>query len=242
MSNRRHWILTSRDVAVLEWLGRWRGATAPQIAREFTRRHPESPLPLKSAERRLRALKGMGLVESRDFLADQRRVHWLTREGMRAVGLSGSVASPKLAELTHDLSVIDLAHYLMTTQPEHELVTEQEVRRMEPNPAAGPAAALRSGLEMGTGRATGGRAFPDLVSIVGGSQVWVHELERSRKPGPRLGTIMRAYIYADHIAGAVYWAYPHLVDAVQAAAEEANRAAQEIGRTAKIRVRRWEGS
>lgn len=234
--NRR---LTARDVEILQWMGRWRGVTARQLAREFNSRHGNRRLEVY--ERRLRALHELGLVAHKRFLADYPRVHWLTREGMRTAGLTGSIASPKISELEHDLQVVDLAHHLSVIQPTHQVVTEQEIRRAEPNPAAGPESALRSDIELSTGRGTGGRAFPDLASIVDGSQVWVHELERTRKPGPRLGRIMLSYVYADHIAGAVYWAYSHLLDGVQAAADDANRAAEQIGRQPCIVVRPWNG-
>lgn len=241
MSAGRRWQLTVRDLEILKWIGRWRGVTIPQITREFTRRTPDKPLHPKATERRMRALTAMGLTENRRFLAQMPSVHWLTRAGTRTADLPGFVASPKIAELEHDLQVIDLAHHLAKIQPTHQLVTEQEIRRTEPNPAAGPESALRSDVELGAGRGTGGRAFPDLASIVDGTEVWVHELERTRKGGPRLVRIMLSYIYADHIAGAVYWAYPHLLDGVQAAATEANQSAENLSRAPKIVVRPWEG-
>lgn len=241
MGTERRWQLTGRDVAILEWMGRWRAVTAPQIRREFVRRDPANPLHIRKAEERLRALNQMGLTDRRRVFARSPGVHWLTREGARVVDVSGALNPPKVAELEHDLAVVDLAHHLGNIQPSHQLVTEQEIRRLEPNPAAGPESALRSDIELGAGRGTGGRAYPDLASVVEGSQVWVHELERTRKGRPRLVRIMLSYVYAEHIAGAVYWAYPHLYDGVQAAADEANRSAEAAGQERCIIVNRWDG-
>ncbi|MFI1621877.1 hypothetical protein ACH4VT_33705 [Streptomyces lydicus] len=230
--------LTSRDVEILAWMGRWRAVTARQVAREFNKRDGNRRLEIY--ERRMRALHELGLVDHARMLADYPRVHWLTREGLRAVELTGSTGAPKIAELEHDLSVIDLAHHLAEIQPPHTIMTEQEIRRTEPNPAAGPESRLRSDIEMGAGRGTGGRAFPDLASLVDGSDVWVHELERSRKSRPRLTRIMLSYAYAPHIAGVVYWAYPHILAGVQAAADDANIRAERAGREPRIVVRPWE--
>ncbi|MEU2086558.1 hypothetical protein ABZ569_32390 [Streptomyces albus] len=189
----------------------------------------------------MRVLGDVGFLEYERMLYEWPRVHWLTRDGMRAVGLTGDAAGPKLAELDHDLSVVELAHHLAVLQPSHRVVTEREIRRVEPNPAAGPEAAVRADVQQfGTGRGTGGRAFPDLVSVgEGGAPVWVHELERSRKPGPRLERVMLAYVWAEHITGVVYWTVPDLLESVQTAADAANARAREAGREPAIVVRKW---
>lgn len=199
---------------------------------------------MKNVERRMRVLIDVGFLEHDRLLHEWPRVHWLSRAGMRAAGLTGAVVEPKVAELDHDLEVVELAHHLAQLQPTHRMVTEREIRRVEPNPAAGPEAGVHADIardqQFGTGRGTGGRAFPDLVSVSDdGAQVWVHELERSRKPGPRLERIMLAYAFAEHITGVVYWAFPALVGPVQAAADAANARAREAGRGPAVVVREW---
>jgi hypothetical protein len=216
---------------LLAWLGRWRGATSPQLARALG-------IPLKVAERRMRALTALGLVAGRAYLHGIPRVHWLTRAGMTAVGLDGSVASPVLAELQHDLAVVELAHYIGQLQPDAHVVTEREIRRDEPNPAATDGLSLRTRLEIGVGLGTGGRKFPDLGTIHAGGDgetVWAHEYERTRKEGPRLTDLMWYYSRADHIAGVVYWVAPEL----HANTERAAKAANERAETPKVVVRAW---
>lgn len=229
--------LTERDIDILRWTGRWRAVTAPQLAREFDRR--DGTRRLEIYERRLRALHTLGLTDHARMLADHPTVHWLTRAGMRASGLTGAVPAPRLAELHHDLALVDLAHHVTLRQPDHEVLTETEIRRTEPGPVSDPAAALRAELEIGVTRGTGGRGVPDLASIPPAGGVWVHELERSRKPGPRLERLMLAYVWSEHITGAVYWTSPPLTAAVRRCADAANKAAQETGRTPCIVVREW---
>lgn len=238
---RRH-TLTSRDLEILAWTGRWRAVTTTQIAREFDRR-AGSERRRSIYERRVLALRRLGLLQQARPLADRPRVNWLTRAGHRAAGLDGAPAEPSVSELVHDLEVVELALHLAVHQPTHQLITETEIRRAEPHPSAGPAAVLRTGLEASAGRGTGGRGYPDLASVVttedGGEQVWVHELERSRKSRSRWLNIMLAYAYADHIHGCVYWTWPDITEAVQAAADEANRTAQAAGLQPAIVVRSW---
>lgn len=234
-------LITSRDLEILAWIGRWRSVTTSQVMREFNRRH--GPRRREVYDRRLRALIQHGLIRHGRPLADRPRVTWLTRAGHRAAGLDGAPAEPSVSELVHDLEVVELALHLAVLQPGHRLITEQEIRRAEPHPSAGPAAALRA-MEASAGRGTGGRGYPDLASVVttedGTEQVWVHELERSAKSRSRWLTIMLSYAYADHIQGCVYWAWPGITEAVRSAAEEANRAAVAAGAQPAIVVQPWE--
>ncbi|AXK34646.1 hypothetical protein DVA86_20345 [Streptomyces armeniacus] len=235
--------MTSRDLEILQWAARWRAVTCPQVAREFDRR-TERTRRREVYERRLRALHQLELLQQARPLGDQPRIHWLTRAGMAAAGVEGTPGSPSVGELVHDLEVVELAHHLAVTQPDHQLVTEQEIRRSEPNPSSGPGARLRSDIEIGAGRGTGGRSFPDLASVVtsedGAEQVWVHELERARKGRARLLSIMLSYVYAEHVHGVVYWAWPGLADPLAAVAEEANRTAAAAGLRPCVVVRPWQ--
>ncbi|MHA4815445.1 hypothetical protein ACXZ65_13940 [Streptomyces aculeolatus] len=239
--SRQHQV-TSRDLEILQWIGRWRAVTAPQVAREFDRR-AGSPRRQEVYDRRLRALHTLGLTQQARLLGDRPRVHWLTQAGMTAACIDSTPPSPGVAELVHDLEVVELAHHLTEIQPDHLLITEQEVRRTEPNPSSGPGARLHADIEVGAGRGTGGRAFPDLASVVtegGGEQVWVHELERARKSRHRLMTVMLSYLYAEHVHGIVYWAWPDLTDLLTSVAAEANRAAQDAGLQPGVVVRAWQ--
>jgi len=240
--SRQHQV-TSRDLEILQWVGRWRAVTSGQVAREFDRRAGATRRQ-EVYDRRLRALHTIGLVQQARPLSDRPRVHWLTRAGMTAAGVDSTPPSPSVVELVHDLEVVELAHHLTDIQPDHLLLTEQEIRRAEPNPSSGPGARLHADIEVGAGRGTGGRAFPDLASVVaaedGSEQVWVHELERARKSRHRLMTVMLSYLYAEHVHGIVYWAWPDLIDLLASVATEANRAAQDAGLQPGVVVRSWQ--
>jgi hypothetical protein len=238
MADERGWQMTARDEEILEWVARWRAVTAPQVQREFTRRAPDRPLHIKKAERRLRALKELGLVQYRRFRHGAHGVYWVSREGAKHLGVVGAVAPPKAGELEHDLDVVDLGFHLHELQPTQQLVTEQEIRRLEPSPSAGPGAALRADIELGAGRGSGGVGFPDLASVLGG-EVWVHELERSWKGRLRVERVMLSYVHAEHVSGVVYWAYPQVRGLLEAAAGEVNQAAATLGTGCRILVRPW---
>ncbi|MFI7278524.1 hypothetical protein [Streptomyces sp. NPDC049879] len=236
--------LTARDLEFAQWMAKWRAVQRDQLQREFDRRDGRTRRK-EVYERRLRALRAAQLVEW-DTPLGRPGVHWLTQNGMKFAGVPGTPARWSHAELVHDLAVIDLAHHLQDLQPAHTVVTEQEIRRAEPGPGTGPGARLRADLELGVGRAKGGRAYPDLASIgpdrSGVERTWLHEYERTQKGRQRLVTIMLAYIYARHVDGVAYWVPPELVAPTQAAADEANDKGEREGFRRCITVRPWQSS
>lgn len=238
--------MTERDVEFLGWIGRWRGVTGQQVAREFMRRGV-LPGDQAGAERvvyrRLSALEELGAVNFTRPIAALPRVYFSTAAGMELADLVGSVVRPKVSDLHHDLAVVDLAHQLSLSRPDDVLVTEREIRHTD-TPGFEP-----DGREYRFSAAmpeTSGRKFPDLASVrsnqEGGEEVWVHEVERTRKAVPRLIRIMLMYAYADHIRGAVFWAYPPLLALVQQAGRVANEKCAELGKKPKIAVREWRPS
>jgi hypothetical protein len=237
---KRSWRATGRDLAVLAWLGRWKCATADQVHGEFVRRGEAWDLP--KVQRRLLAMREMGLVGyRRGDVADLPGLHWCSRDGMAVVGLDGPVVTPRVDEVHHDLAVVDLAAQIQAAYPGRTVVTEREIRATEtPNADVVPDLVFSVVVESERQR----RLFPDLATVTaapeaGGSTVVVHEVERTRKPVPRLVTNMLAYVTANHVGGACYWCIgPTLKYAVRAA-EEANARSEELGRGRKIRVRAW---
>lgn len=232
------WRVTERDVRWLEWMGRWRFVTAPMIEREFTSRGESAPL--KAIERRLRGLTTLGLVEFERLLAGLPRLYWLTLDGLRTAGLDGAVARPKLAEVMHDATVVDVAHWLTRYRvPSHTLVTEREIRRMEWGTRGEEKQAVYS-LPLPE-RAARGRAWPDLVSVNAEGKAWGHEVEHSVKEHRRLVRLMLAYAGSDVFRGAVYYPTSEKTFAsVSRAAEEANAtSANRYNRRNAINVVRW---
>jgi hypothetical protein len=233
----RGWRVTARDIEWLRWLGRWRSATVAQLAREFRRRGESAPE--EAVSRRMRAWRALGLVTSQRLLADEPGVHSLTGQGMRLVELMGAVAGPKLAELRHDLAVIDLAHRLLTDRPSHELHTEREIRRAEsPGFGAEPECRL-SVAKMDAGMSQFKRVYPDLATVTPSGLVVAHELEASRKEHRRLVKLMLSFIHARSVASVRYYVLPHLAAGSARAAGDANQAARELGRGEFVKVFQW---
>lgn len=235
----RRWLLTERDVEWLAWVGRWRFVSAGQLSREFGRRGLSAPV--KVVERRLRAMRELGLVSSERVVADVPAVHSLTRDGMRVVGLSGPVVGPKLAEFRHDLAVTDLACELLLQKPGHRLVTEREVRHAEtPNQLARETSVgvVRRWSVVLPEKRFGG-VYPDLVTETPSGAVWAHELEASRKEHRRLVRLMLAYARASYVRGVKYYAVESVLAGVKKAALEANALSASEGLPARVDVEGW---
>ncbi len=218
-------------------MARWRFVTSPLIAREFARRGESAPP--TAVDRRLRALLARDLVEYERVLASVPRLYWLTREGMGAANVLGAAPKPKLADIRHDLTVIDDAHWLSATRvPSHTLITEREIRRTEtPNRYDDKGDPVYSIVL--PERATHTRAYPDLVSVNERGVAFGHEVEIARKDHRRLVRLMLGYVQSPTYAGAVYYAAGATADGVQRAADAANEiAVQRTGHTA-ITVMRW---
>ncbi|MEU2159280.1 replication-relaxation family protein [Streptomyces sp. NPDC019396] len=232
----KNWRLTERDVPVLEWIGRWYGVTAEQVTRQFT--GEGGVLPSRQVVyRRLRALTSMGLLSAGQLPGRRAQVFWLTKYATELLNIPGSAGAPNIKEYNHDLAVIDLAQHINSIRPDDELVTEREIRaRDTPNQYT----STEPTYAVSTGENERGRRYPDLVGLRPDGTVWAHELERTRKPRPRLVRNMLLYVNADHISYAMYWAFPKLLKNVELAAEEANASAVELGRGQKIFVRVWD--
>ncbi|MFD9084561.1 hypothetical protein [Streptomyces erythrochromogenes] len=155
---------------------------------------------------------------------------------MEIANIEGNPSSPNMKEYHHDLAVVDLAHQLQMAQPDYRLVTEREIRaRDTPNQYTGPSEPRYAVIaESGSGR-----RYPDLVTASPDGVVWAHELERTRKPRPRLVRNMLSYVNADHIHFVMYWVWPELLSNVEQAAGEANARSMELGRGEKIAFRVW---
>lgn len=234
------WRVTDRDLEWLEWMSNWRFVTSSLITREFSGRGKSAPPTV--VDRRLRALSDLGLVAYERVLADVPRLYWITREGMRSVGVEGAVVEPKLSDIRHDLLVHEVAHWLATTRARsHRLVTEREIRRTEwPNQHDVKSAVYSIPLPE---RRTNARAYPDLVSVNEAGRAWGHEVECSRKDHRRLVRLMLGYTTAEAYAGAVYYGTVSgprpTLESVKRAAVEANRIAFERSGRRPIHVTAW---
>lgn len=187
----------------------------------------------------------MGLVESARMVADRPAAVWLTREGMRLVGIEGDARAPRLAEFHHDLYVVDLAQKLVADHPHRKYVTERELKREDtPGGAAASAPLYAVARRDGVAAVMPGnrRVYPDLVTVLPSdeSKLLVHEVEHSRKDVRRLVGLMTSYLEADRIAGIRYYVFPAARPHVERAAETVRARARDRGNTKVLEVQDWD--
>lgn len=227
-------MLTERDERLLKWVGRWPFVSVDQIVRE-TARWSEKPMPKRVVQRRVAEWLRLGLVEREKIMAAFPPVVWLTREGLRLVGLKGQAAGPRVSQFRHDYVLTDVAHAIMVDRPTHTLVTEREMRAHETPTQHADAEERYSVRRLATtGRAQ--RFYPDLVTVTPSGRQIIHEFENTRKDSKRIRRIMDTYIRSEHIAAIRYYGegalIPHLVNV----ADGANQAALERGLNTSVTV------
>lgn len=178
--------LTSRDLAILEWIGRHGLVTAPQTARHLG-------VPTNKAQSRLRVLKANGLLAHRRVLHNEPGVYWAMREGLELAGLDLPVCAIALGTYRHSLTAVDAAFAY-----ESEglcVLTERELRREQ---AQGDSRFLLT--------VSGATHRPDLVALTEAGPAAV-EVELTHKGLRRLEAILVAYrgaIAAERIAYLAY--------------------------------------
>src|SRR5690625_155421 len=226
--------LTDRDLDYLVLLCRFPFMTAVQL-QEWVhgRRDPSLLSPLY---RRLRGLEERELVVSDRVLQSAPRFLSATREGMRAVGVTGRVVTAKFSQYRHDLAVVDLAYRVQQIRPEFTLVTEREMRSEDTaNQHTGSDDAVWATIRPGADVRTR-RQFPDLLQVAANGKRVVHELEMTPKDVRRLRQIMRTYLLDERVGVVRYWAAAAALGRVQAVAEESNAwaHAEEVPRRVKV--------
>lgn len=224
-------VVTERDEEWLRWMVRWKGVTARQVARWFV---PDAVGGRQAVERRFRVWRELELVEGQRFMADTGSVYWVTAEGMKFLGVEGTVSKPSAGQLRHDLAVTDCATWLRATTGAR-MVTEREVRRMEP-PRSQDRRFAVTPVE-GTGRVI---LYPDLLTRSATGEVVSHEVELAPKAGPRLRALMLSNARARHLSATVYYAPEATRKRVQQCADEVNQRMRLDGVADKISVRAWE--
>lgn len=229
--------LTDRDLEYLELLCRFPFMTAVQLQEWVHGRR--DPALLSPLYRRLRGLEQRELIVSDRVLQSAPRFLSATREGMRAVGVTGRVVTAKFSQYRHDLAVVDLAHRVHVTRPDFTLVTEREMRSEDTgNQHTGGAGVVwatnRPGADVRTRR-----QFPDLLQVAPTGQRVVHELEMTPKDVRRLRQIMRTYLLDDRVGVVRYWAAPAALARVETVAEECNSWARAEDVPRRVKVEPW---
>lgn len=231
--------LTDRDLDYLRLLCRFPFMTAVQLQQwVHGKREPSLLSPLY---RRLRGLEERELVVSDRVLQSAPRFLSATREGMRAVGVTGAVVTAKFSQYRHDLELVDLAHHVQSARPDFTLVTEREMRSEDTanQHVQGTDvvwATLRPGADVRRRR-----QFPDLIQVAPNGQRVVHELEMTPKDVRRLRQIMRNYLLDDRVGVIRYWAAQPALGRVQQVAEDSNAWAKAEDVRRRVVVEEWQG-
>jgi hypothetical protein len=140
--NRRHlpnWRITERDLAIVGEVLRWQQLTTSQIARWFF----ASP---RTASNRIAVLLQLGYLMKIDMPWRASALVTTTARGARAradLGLRPRASEP--GRLLHDLTVVQVAAWMLDQDPQAGWITERELVRDELTAARDPAGRLRRG-------------------------------------------------------------------------------------------------
>lgn len=231
--------LTERDLEYVRLLCRFPFMTAVQL-QEWVhgKREPKLMSPLY---RRLRGLEERELIVSDRVLQSAPRFLSATREGMRAVGVTGKVVTAKFSQYRHDLAVVDLAHRVSVQRPDFTLVTEREMRSEDTANQHAEGAAVVWATPRPGADARRRRQFPDLLQVAPTGQRVVHELEMTPKDVRRLRGIMRTYLLDARVGVVRYWAAEPALARVEEVAAESNAWAKAEDVPRRVVVEPWEG-
>lgn len=235
MSNVVGGVITARDREWLAWLGRWRCATAKQLAAWWL---PDMASGVKVAEARIRAWRGLGLIWSQRVFSDMPSVHGLRKAGLELAGIGGTRKDLVVGQLRHDLAVVDMACMIRGSRAGIRMLTEREVWAMDPPSSTVLRAAVPA--MPGAGRRI---IYPDLLTVEESGRVIAHEVELSAKTTPRLVKLMDSYVACPRIARVCYYAEGAARRRVDKAAAGVNQRTRALtGAPEKVFVRGWEWS
>ncbi len=191
------------QLAIVRWTTRFGLATAPALAQH-------GGWTLASARGRLRAAERAGLLRGHRVLADAPALYTVTREGLRASGVRGlEPARVSVSGAPHAIECAHVAAALERAYPDHDVMSERELRRDE-REAGVPLASATLG-DGPSGSALLHR--PDVV-------LWARcspqeppvavEVELTIKAPQRLLEICRAWARCRCVAGTLYLAAPEV--------------------------------
>jgi hypothetical protein len=189
--------VTSRDVEMLTWMGRYGIVTAPQVATRFFSRE-DGGTGSRAARNRLTTLESLGLIRRNIPFARHPGVLRLTPAGADLADAHIAPAGWVPAEIRHSLAVVDLMETLATEHPGSTVRTEREIR-------------VDRGA-IGRGRSFGNeRRIPDGELVLKSGKVVAVELDLTPKRSPDVARIIRSYLRSDYAA--VWWfVRPGVVD------------------------------
>jgi hypothetical protein len=202
-------MLTQRDIAIAEWVGRQGAVRAEHVMARFS-------IGRTAAYRRLHELVAFGLLRRHRLLYRDGGLLTATAEGLRCAGLDRlTPARISLALVPHMIASAAFAADLEPRLVDEQLLSDREHRAAEIAAGEPIASAIigapRSGHE--------GLHRPDfaLIKRDRGDAVAV-EIELTLKNRPRLERILRGYLRNHNVSIVRYHAAPPIADAVQRAA------------------------
>lgn len=133
------WRITERDLAIVGEVLRWQQLTTAQIGRWFF----ASP---RTASNRVAVLLRLGLLKTIDIPWRAPALVTATPKGARAradLGLRPRASEP--GRLLHDLTVVQIAAWMLDQDPRAGWITERELLRDELTAARDPDGRLRRG-------------------------------------------------------------------------------------------------
>lgn len=202
-------VVTDRDRAILQWVGRHGIVTRDHVANHFFARE-DGTAGIWAAYRRVRKLVQIGLLQEDHTFYRQPMVLRITTTATRFADLDVRPARLILAEVHHSLAVVDLLEDLLPKQPKSTvLVTERELR-----------ADRRRDLRLDP-RKTGTGRIPDAELQRGAKRIAI-ELDLTPKRSAVYEDILTSYMqqrYAEvwwYVAPGVVSRLKRIVDANQA--------------------------
>jgi len=121
-------VVTARDHAILQWIGRHGIVTRDQVANRFFAKDKDHPGKW-AAYNRIRKLVGLGLLQEDHTFWREAMVLRLTLSGARYADVDVRPARLVLPDVRHALAVVDLVERLLAKLPEDTaLITEREIR------------------------------------------------------------------------------------------------------------------
>jgi hypothetical protein len=211
--------VTTRDVEILTWMGRYGMVTAAQVATRFFSRD-DGAIGTRAARNRLTRLESLTLIRRDIPYARHPGVLRLTAAGAELADAHIAPAGWVPAEVDHSLAVVALMETLVAEHAAATVRTEREIR------------AERGAKGRGRDGGNDGR-IPDGELVMRTGKVVAVELDLTPKRSPDVARIVRSYLRTDY--GAVWWfVRPAIVDRMSAVVRDAKA-------SKLVEVHGWEG-
>lgn len=200
-------MITQRDIAILEWIGRQGAAQTDHVMTRFQ-------MGRTAAYRRIGELVDYQLLRRHRVLYHDGGLLTATAEGLRAAGLQQlRPARISLAQVPHMIISATLAAQLEPLLEDHKLLTDREHRAAENATGRPVGSAITGPLNDGLSKLH----RPDFVLVEGGRVIAI-EIELTLKTRARLERILRGYMRNQNVAAIRYHAPRPVAVAVQRAA------------------------